>query len=42
MRTVPEGATTRSPEVLRAIADRGAAEMAGASAEELIAWSAAE
>ena len=32
----------RSPEVLRAIASRGAVELEGASAEDLIAWAAQE
>lgn len=43
MSTVAHGSTKRrSPEVLRAIADRGDAELAGASAEDLITWSAME
>ena len=32
----------RSPEILRAIADRGAVDLEGASAEDLIAWAAQE
>lgn len=43
MRSLTPGSTKpRSPKVLRAIAERGAADTAGASAEELITWSVAE
>lgn len=43
MRSVTSGATKlHSPEVLRAIADRGRTELAGASAEDLIKWTAVE